>query len=152
MANSRIGVALDRVGWGLLGLAEEVDVGPTLECWITKEHTSHRRIAITAAKWLGEDQIDLRHNRGRRLISDGNYGEVVKSSSRTRGAAQSGAFVPSDIGRSLDERYSKRHRDNTFVSGSVLGHRHRHRHPYAQRGNSSGRRNQSGDHLFCERN
>ena len=56
MANERLRAVLTRDGWTLTDFAEAVGVDPkTVERWITKERTPHRRIAVTAAKRLGED-------------------------------------------------------------------------------------------------
>jgi hypothetical protein len=48
-----------------------------VERWITKERTPHRRIAVTAAKRLGEDPVYLWPELSRRIVTDENYGEVV---------------------------------------------------------------------------
>ena len=78
MANERLRAVLTRDGWTLTDFAEAVRVDPkTVERWITKERTPHRRIAVTAAKRLGEDPVYLWPELSRRIVTDENYGEVV---------------------------------------------------------------------------
>jgi len=78
MANERLRAVLARDGWTLPDFAEAVGVDPkTVERWITKERTPHRRIAVAAAKRLGEDPVYLWPELSRRIVTDENYGEVV---------------------------------------------------------------------------
>jgi transcriptional regulator with XRE-family HTH domain len=78
MANERLRAALAKDGWTLPAFAEAVGVDPkTVERWITKERTPHRRIAVAAAKQLNEDPAYLWPQLGRRVVTDDTYGEVI---------------------------------------------------------------------------
>ena len=78
MPNERLRAALVRDGWTLPSFAEAVAVDPkTVERWITKERTPHRRIAIAAAKRLSEDPVYLWPELDRRVVADDTYGEVI---------------------------------------------------------------------------
>ena len=77
MANERLRAALDRDRWTLPAFAEAIGVDPkTVERWITKERTPHRRIAMAAAARLSEDPAYLWPELDRRPVLD-NYGEIV---------------------------------------------------------------------------
>jgi plasmid maintenance system antidote protein VapI len=78
MADERLRAALERGGWTLDTLAETVQANPeTIERWITKERTPHRKTAIQTAKSLGEDPGYLWPNLNRRVVTDETYGEVI---------------------------------------------------------------------------
>jgi len=78
MANERLRAVLARDGWTLPDFAEAVGVDPkTVERWITKERTPHRRIAVAAANQLDEDPVYLWPELSRRIVTDETYGEVV---------------------------------------------------------------------------
>jgi transcriptional regulator with XRE-family HTH domain len=78
MPNERLRAALAKDGRTLPDFAEAVGVDPkTVERWITKERTPHRRIAVAAARRLGEDPVYLWPQLGSRVVTDENYGEVI---------------------------------------------------------------------------
>src|SRR5271166_1253927 len=78
MPNERLRAALAKDGWTLPDFAEAIGVDPkTVERWITKERTPHRRIGIAAARRLGEDPIYLWPGLNGRVVTDENYGEVI---------------------------------------------------------------------------
>jgi transcriptional regulator with XRE-family HTH domain len=78
MPNERLREALAREGWTLPAFAEAIGVDPkTVERWITKERTPHRRIAIAAAARLGQDAAYLWPEIGKRIVTGDTYGEVV---------------------------------------------------------------------------
>jgi transcriptional regulator with XRE-family HTH domain len=79
MPNERLREALARERWSVPAFAEAVGVDhKTVERWITKERTPHRRIAIAAAARLGEDPVYLWPALGTRMVADETYGEIVK--------------------------------------------------------------------------
>lgn len=78
MANERLRAALARDKWTLPAFAEAIGVDPkTVERWITKERTPHRRIAMAAAARLSEDPAYLWPELGRRPVLDTTYGEII---------------------------------------------------------------------------
>jgi hypothetical protein len=78
LPNERLRAALAREGWTASALAEAVQVDPkTVERWITKKRTPHRRAAVAAAKQLGEDPHYLWPELDRRVIADDTYGEIL---------------------------------------------------------------------------
>jgi transcriptional regulator with XRE-family HTH domain len=78
MPNERLRAALARDRWSLPAFAEAIGVDPkTVERWITKERTPHRRTAVAVAARLGEDPGYLWPDLGRRVVTDETYGEVI---------------------------------------------------------------------------
>lgn len=78
MANERLRAALVRDRWSVSRFAEALGVDPkTVERWITKERTPHRRTALAAARLLGEDPAYLWPDFGSRVVTDETHGEVV---------------------------------------------------------------------------
>jgi transcriptional regulator with XRE-family HTH domain len=78
MSNERLRAALTRERWTLPAFAEAISVDPkTVERWITKERTPHRRTAVAAAARLGEDPVYLWPDLSKRIATDETYGEVV---------------------------------------------------------------------------
>jgi hypothetical protein len=78
MANERLRAALARDRWTVPAFAEAIEVDPkTVERWITKERTPHRRIALAAAARLSEDAGYLWPELGRRPNLDTDYGEII---------------------------------------------------------------------------
>lgn len=78
MPNERLRAALTRGGWTLDAFAEAVGVDrKTVERWINKERTPHRKTAIAAANQLTEDPGYLWPDLGARVVTDETYGEVV---------------------------------------------------------------------------
>ena len=78
LPNERLRAALAREGWTASAFAEAVEVDPkTVERWVTKERTPRRRIALAAAKQLGEDPLYLWPDLNRRVITDGTQGEIL---------------------------------------------------------------------------
>ena len=78
MPNERLRAALAKEGWTLPDFAGAIGVDPkTVERWISKERTPHRRIAVAAARRLGEDPVYLWPALGGRVVTDENYGEIV---------------------------------------------------------------------------
>jgi hypothetical protein len=78
LPNERLRAALARDGWTSSAFAEAVQVDPkTVERWVTKERTPHRRVAVAAAKQLGEDPHYLWPDLDRRVITDGTQGEIL---------------------------------------------------------------------------
>lgn len=78
MSNERLRAALVRERWTLPAFAEAIKVDPkTVERWITKERTPHRRTAVAAAARLGEDPAFLWPDLGKRIATDETYGEIV---------------------------------------------------------------------------
>ena len=78
MPNERLRAALTREGWTLDAFAQALGVDPkTVERWISKERTPHRKTAIAAASRLGEDPAYLWPDLGMRVVTEETYGEVV---------------------------------------------------------------------------
>jgi hypothetical protein len=78
LPNERLRAALVKEGWTVSAFAEAVQVDPkTVERWITKERTPHRRIAVAAAKRLSEDAFYLWPELDRRVVADDTYGEIL---------------------------------------------------------------------------
>jgi hypothetical protein len=78
MANERLRVALARNRWTVSGFADALSVDhKTVERWITKERTPHRKTAIAAAGVLKEDPAYLWPDFGVRVVTDETHGEVV---------------------------------------------------------------------------
>src|SRR5689334_22717736 len=78
LPNERLRAALAREGWTVPSFAEAVQVDPkTVERWITKERTPHRRIALAAARRLSEDPLYLWPELDRRVVADDTFGEVL---------------------------------------------------------------------------
>lgn len=79
MANERLRTALARDGWLVPAFAESLGVDPkTIERWITKNRTPHRKTALAAARLLKEDPSYLWPDlSGRVGAADGKHGEVV---------------------------------------------------------------------------
>lgn len=78
MANERLRTALARDRWTVDGFADAVGVDhKTVERWITKDRTPHRRTAIAAASLLKEDPAYLWPDFGKRVVSDETHGEII---------------------------------------------------------------------------
>lgn len=78
MANERLRTALARNQRNAQSLAAELDVdSKTVERWITKDRTPHRKTAIAAAGLLQEDPAYLWPDLGQRIASDETHGEIV---------------------------------------------------------------------------
>jgi hypothetical protein len=78
MTNERLRSALARNRWTVSGFADALTVDhKTVERWITKERTPHRKTAIAAATLLQEDPAYLWPDFGRRVVSDETHGEVI---------------------------------------------------------------------------
>ncbi len=78
MPNERLRTALVRNQWSLPAFAEALRVDPkTVERWITKDRTPHRKTAISAAGLLREDPAYLWPDVGKRIATDETHGEVV---------------------------------------------------------------------------
>lgn len=78
MANERLRTALARNRWSVSGFADALTVDhKTVERWITKERTPHRKTAMAAAVLLKEDPVYLWPDFGRRVVSDETHGEVI---------------------------------------------------------------------------
>jgi hypothetical protein len=78
LANERLRAALVRGQWTLPKFAEVIGVDPkTVERWITKDRTPHRKTAYAAAARLGEDAAYLWPDLGRPPVTDNSFGEVV---------------------------------------------------------------------------
>ncbi len=78
MANERLRTALARDRWSVSGFADALSVDhKTVERWITKDRTPHRKTAIAAARLLKEDPGYLWPDFGRRVVSDETHGEVI---------------------------------------------------------------------------
>jgi transcriptional regulator with XRE-family HTH domain len=76
--NERLRAALARDGWTLDAFAEALEVDrKTVERWISKERTPHRKTAVAAANRLSEDPAYLWPDLGMRLVTDETFGEVV---------------------------------------------------------------------------
>jgi transcriptional regulator with XRE-family HTH domain len=78
MTNERLRTALARNRWTVSGFAEALTVDhKTVERWITKDRTPHRKTAIAAAALLKEDPAYLWPDFGRRVVTDETHGEVI---------------------------------------------------------------------------
>jgi hypothetical protein len=78
MANERLRAALARDRWTLPAFAEAISVDPkTVERWITKERTPHRRTAFAVAARLSEDPAYLWPDLDRPPVTESSYGEVI---------------------------------------------------------------------------
>ncbi len=78
MANERLRTALARSRWTVSGFADALCVDhKTVERWITKDRTPHRKTAIAAATLLKEDPAYLWPDFGRRVVSDETHGEII---------------------------------------------------------------------------
>lgn len=78
MGNERFRTALARNRWTVPGFAEALTVDPkTVERWITKDRTPHRKTAMAAAALLKEDSGYLWPDLGRRVINDETHGEII---------------------------------------------------------------------------
>lgn len=78
MANERLRAALARSRMTVSGFADDLRVDPkTVERWITKERTPHRKTVLAAAGLLKEDPGYLWPDFGNRVVTDETHGEVV---------------------------------------------------------------------------
>ncbi len=78
MANERLRTALARDRWTVSGFADALRVDQkTVERWITKDRTPHRKTAIAAATLLKEDPAYLWPDFGRRVVSEETHGEII---------------------------------------------------------------------------
>jgi transcriptional regulator with XRE-family HTH domain len=78
MANERLRTALTQNHWTVPAFAEALGVdSKTVERWITKDRTPHRKTAIAAAVRLKEDPSYLWPDVGRRVAADETKGEVI---------------------------------------------------------------------------
>jgi transcriptional regulator with XRE-family HTH domain len=78
MANERLRVALARNRLTVSSFAGALGVDPkTVERWITKERTPHRKTALAASSLLKEDPAYLWPDFGKRVVTDETHGEVV---------------------------------------------------------------------------
>src|SRR5690348_2522703 len=78
MANERLRTALARDRWNVQSFAEALSVNAkTVERWITKDRTPHRKTAVAAATLLKEDPSYLWPDFGTRVVSDETHGEVI---------------------------------------------------------------------------
>jgi hypothetical protein len=78
MANERLRATLARGRWTVSGFADALGVDhKTVERWITKDVTPHRKTAIAAATRLKEDPAYLWPGFGVRVVTDETHGEVV---------------------------------------------------------------------------
>ena len=78
MANERLRAALARNRMTVSGFADDLRVDPkTVERWITRERTPHRRTVLAAASLLKEDPAYLWPDFGNRVVTDETHGEVV---------------------------------------------------------------------------
>jgi transcriptional regulator with XRE-family HTH domain len=77
MANERLRTALTRKHWEMADFADALNVdAKTVERWITKGRTPHRRTAIAAGSILQEDPSYLWPDLGKRA-ADEVHGELV---------------------------------------------------------------------------
>ncbi len=78
MANERLRTALARDRWSLHAFADALSVDhKTVERWITKDRTPHRKTAIAAAALIKEDPAYLWPDFGKRVVTDETHGEVI---------------------------------------------------------------------------
>ena len=78
MANERLRAALARNRLTVASFAGALGVDPkTVERWITKERTPHRRTVFAASSLLKEDPAYLWPDFGRRVVTDETHGEIV---------------------------------------------------------------------------
>lgn len=78
MANERLRTALARDRWNVQSFADALTVNAkTVERWITKDRTPHRKTAIAAATLLKEDPSYLWPDFGNRVVTDETHGEVI---------------------------------------------------------------------------
>jgi transcriptional regulator with XRE-family HTH domain len=78
MANERLRTALARNRWTVSGFADALTVDhKTVERWMTKDRTPHRKTAIMAATLLREDPAYLWPDLGSRVVSDETHGEII---------------------------------------------------------------------------
>ncbi len=78
MANERLRAALARNRLTVSGFAGALGVDPkTVERWITRERTPHRKTVLAAASLLKEDPAYLWPDFGNRVVTDETHGEVV---------------------------------------------------------------------------
>ena len=78
MANERLHTALARKRWTVSGLADALSVDPkTIERWIAKDRTPHRKTALVAARLLEEDPAYLWPGVGKRVAIDETHGEII---------------------------------------------------------------------------
>lgn len=78
MANERLCTALERNRWTAPAFADALSVdSKTVERWITKDRTPHRKTALAAAALLKEDPAYLWPELGKRAVADETYGEIV---------------------------------------------------------------------------
>jgi hypothetical protein len=78
MPNERLRAALARNRLTVSGVADALTVDPkTVERWITKDRTPHRKTAIAAAHLLKEDPAYLWPDFGGRVVTDETHGEVL---------------------------------------------------------------------------
>ncbi len=78
MANERLRAALARNRMTVSGFADDLRVDPkTVERWIAKERTPHRKTVLAAAGLLKEDPAYLWPDFGNRLVTDETHGEIV---------------------------------------------------------------------------
>jgi|CZLB01.1.fsa_nt_gi transcriptional regulator with XRE-family HTH domain len=78
MANERLRTALVRRQWTVPSLADALGVDrKTVERWIAKDRTPHRKTAVAAARFLEEDPAYLWPDVGKRVAVDETHGEVI---------------------------------------------------------------------------
>ncbi len=78
MANERLRAALARNRLTVSSFAGTLGVDPkTVERWITKERTPHRKTVLAASSLLKEDPAYLWPEFGKRVVTDETHGEVV---------------------------------------------------------------------------
>jgi len=78
VANERLRTALARDRWSVSGFAGALCVDhKTVERWITKDRTPHRKTAIAAATLLREDPTYLWPDFGKRVVTDETHGEII---------------------------------------------------------------------------
>ena len=95
MANERLRAALARNRLTVSGFAGALTVDPkTVERWITKDRTPHRKTAIAAAGLIKEDPGYLWPDFGSRVVSDETHGEVVTVYTGTKRRPQLSVALP----------------------------------------------------------
>ena len=121
LPNERLRAALARDGWTVSAFAEAVEVDPkTVERWITKERTPHRRIAIAAAKQLGEDPLYLWPDLDRRVITDDTYGEILTVYTERSAVPKLAMALPAP-GRAAERGHPRLRRAAPARSASLVG-------------------------------
>lgn len=78
MANERLRAALARNRLTVSSFASTLGVDPkTVERWISKERTPHRKTVLAASRLLREDPAYLWPAFGKRVVTDETHGEIV---------------------------------------------------------------------------